>query len=97
MCYSCGHQLREEPASAEPEEVAGEPEEKSEGADQPVDEDEVPCPNCKTMVSKDAIMCYACGVDLRKSAPAESAESAPSEDEKKPQVFVKKIVKRKPA
>lgn len=25
------------------------------------DEDLIPCPNCGTMISKDAIMCYACG------------------------------------
>ena len=28
-------------------------------------EDEMPCPSCGTMVAKDAVMCYACGTDMR--------------------------------
>jgi rRNA maturation endonuclease Nob1 len=29
-------------------------------------ENEVPCPNCGTMLSKDATICYACGLDLKR-------------------------------
>ncbi|MCD6461989.1 MAG: hypothetical protein J7L61_04530, partial [Thermoplasmata archaeon] len=29
-----------------------------------VESDEIPCPNCGTMISKDATMCYACGYEI---------------------------------
>ena len=32
------------------------------------EEDLIPCPNCATMISKDAIMCYACGYLLKPEA-----------------------------
>ncbi|MGC8497269.1 MAG: zinc ribbon domain-containing protein [Thermoplasmata archaeon] len=32
------------------------------------EEDLIPCPNCGTMISKDAIMCYACGFLLKPEA-----------------------------
>ena len=43
----------------------------------------MPCPSCGTMISKDAVMCYACGTKIEgaaeeapaeKEAPAEGAE-----------------------
>jgi len=88
MCYACGNKIREEaPPVAESAEGASE-------------EDEVPCPNCKTMISKDALMCYACGINVKDAlAKAEARGGAEEEKEasgfRKPQIFVKKIVKKK--
>ena len=86
MCYACGQKLKaEETVEEETEEVlAG--------------EDEIPCPNCKTMVSKDALMCYACGVNIKDAlAKLESKVSADGQQSviRKPQIFVKKIMKKK--
>ena len=51
------------------------------------------------MISKDAVMCYACGLSVEEAkAKAEAGEEVkeePKEEGKKPQVFVKKIVKKK--
>ncbi len=30
------------------------------------DSEEIPCPNCGTMLSKDATVCYSCGLDLKR-------------------------------
>src|SRR4030065_1956931 len=65
-------------------------------------EEEIPCPNCKTMVSREAVMCYACGVNIKEaSAKLEAAATAENPDKagtlKRPQIFVKKIVKKKTA
>jgi len=32
--------------------------------EKPKEEDVIPCPNCGTLISKDAVMCYACGYVL---------------------------------
>ena len=86
MCYACGQKLKsEELVEEETEEV-------------PAGEDEIPCPNCKTMVSKDALMCYACGVNIKDAlAKLESKVSADGQPSgfRKPQIFVKKIMKKK--
>lgn len=97
MCYSCGHQLRD----VEPEEMSEAPSDQEADAESS-EEDEVSCPKCKTLVSKSAIMCYACGSDLRGAQPAADGEGSRDEakvpeEQKKPQVFVKKIVKKKVA
>jgi uncharacterized membrane protein YvbJ len=42
-------------------------------------ESEIACPACGTMISSDAIMCYACGHRLQEEAVAE--ESIETEDE----------------
>jgi hypothetical protein len=92
MCYACGQKIKAEEEAAEaPQEDAASSE-----------EDEIPCPNCRTMISKDAVMCYACGVNLKEALAAAEAKGAPVEGEKateikKPQIFVKKIVKKKTA
>jgi RNA polymerase subunit RPABC4/transcription elongation factor Spt4 len=90
MCYACGQKIREAEVT-QPETV---PEEEA-------SEDEIACPNCKTMVSTDALMCYACGANI-KDALAKLEEKMESDggDEKsgllkKPQIFVKKIVRKK--
>jgi hypothetical protein len=91
MCYACGHKLREDEAA---EASAAEAADNS--------EEEIPCPSCNTMVSRDAVMCYACGVNI-KEASAKAGTVAPAEDAdksgalKRPQIFVKKIVKKKTA
>jgi hypothetical protein len=50
------------------------------------------------MISKDAVMCYACGVSVEeaaaKAASGEAAAQTAPKEEKKPQIFVKKIVKK---
>ena len=88
MCYACGQKIREE-------EQGG-----AEKAEEEASDEEIPCPNCKTMVSRDALMCYACGVNI-KDALAKLEAKIESEDTEKtgvlrrPQIFVKKIVKKK--
>jgi predicted amidophosphoribosyltransferase len=88
MCYACGNRIREDDGAQATE-------------DAPVSEDEMPCPNCKTMISKDAIMCYACGANIKDTiAKQEVAKAEPESSEsaaavKRPQIFVKKIVKKK--
>ena len=52
------------------------------------------------MISKDALICYACGVNVKDAVAQAEVKSAPEEEEKasglrKPQIFVKKIVKKK--
>src|SRR4030042_4303683 len=50
----------------------------------PVGEDEMACPNCRTVISKDAVMCYACGQKLKEDAAIEEApteEASASEEE----------------
>jgi uncharacterized Zn finger protein (UPF0148 family) len=60
------------------------------------------CPNCGTMISRGAVMCYACGVNLKDAlaaaeAKGESVDGEKAPETKKPQIFVKKIVKKKTA
>jgi DNA-directed RNA polymerase subunit N (RpoN/RPB10) len=88
MCYSCGQKIHEEAAPV------------AESAEGSSDEEEISCPNCKTMISRDALMCYACGMNVKDSLAKAEARAGPEEDEKasglkKPQIFVKKIVKKK--
>ncbi|MEM4263250.1 MAG: zinc ribbon domain-containing protein, partial [Thermoplasmata archaeon] len=71
----------------------------AEGSEAP-SEDEMPCPNCGTMISKEATVCYACGEEV--TAGSKGTESAPAKQEagepviiKKPPVFVKKVMKKK--
>jgi len=87
MCYACGQKLREAEAEEAPVE------------EEPAEEDEIQCPSCKTMVSRDAVMCYACGVNLKDALAAAEAWGARDDPSapKKPQIFVKKIVKKKQA
>ena len=89
MCYACGQKLRDE-AVTEASEAAEELEE------------EIPCPNCNTMVSREAVMCYACGVNIKEAATKVEAPVAAEDPDKpstlkRPQIFVKKIVKKKMA
>ena len=44
-------------------------------------ESEVPCPACGTMISSDAIMCYACGHRLHEESAVEETPDAESESE----------------
>ena len=90
MCYACGQKIKEEQVS-QPEAVA----------EEEASEDEIACPSCKTMVSADALMCYACGANI-KDALAKLEQKIESADDaeksgllRKPQIFVKKIVKKK--
>ncbi len=48
-------------------------------------ESEVPCPACGTMISSDAIMCYACGHRM----------ASDDDKVKKATVSVKKVMKKK--
>jgi RNA polymerase subunit RPABC4/transcription elongation factor Spt4 len=52
--------------------VAAEPAEEAAGA-------EIPCPACGTMISSDAIMCYACGHRLQEEEAATEETTAESE------------------
>jgi len=42
--------------------------------EKPPSEDVIPCPNCGTLISKDAVMCYACGYVLHPELLEESKE-----------------------
>src|SRR6266581_9415168 len=44
-------------------------------------ESEIPCPACGTMISSDAIMCYACGHRLQDEAAAEETSETEGESE----------------
>ena len=89
MCYACGQKIREEAAPVA--EAA---------AEESSEDEEIPCPNCKTMISRDALMCYACGANVKDATAKAEAQTGAEEDEKasgvkRPQIFVKKIVKKK--
>ena len=45
-------------------------------------DEEIPCPSCGTMISSDAVMCYACGTQI---------EGADAEEEPK-KVSKKRVV-----
>jgi DNA-directed RNA polymerase subunit RPC12/RpoP len=68
MCYACGSKLDGEEAAPEPAKASG-------------GDEEIPCPECGTMISGDAVMCYACGAKI---------ESKPKED-----IAVKKVAKKR--
>jgi len=89
MCYACGQKIRDEDMGGS---------EKAE--EQAASDEEIPCPNCKTMVSKDALMCYACGVNIKDAlekleTKVESGDTEKQGGFRRPQIFVKKIVKKK--
>src|SRR3989441_8406880 len=44
-------------------------------------ESEIPCPACGTMISSDAIMCYACGHRLQDEAAVEETSETEGESE----------------
>jgi hypothetical protein len=44
-------------------------------------ESEIPCPACGTMISADAIMCYACGHRLHEESDAEEVSESENESE----------------
>jgi len=44
-------------------------------------ESEIPCPACGTMISADAIMCYACGHRLHEESDVEEASETENESE----------------
>ncbi len=51
--------LKKEPKNRKAEKIL----KKSENA---IKSGEIPCPNCGTLLSKDATVCYACGLDLKR-------------------------------
>ena len=69
MCYACGTQVEgggeeapaeeEAPVEEAPAEEAPAEEPAAEGG-----EEEIACPSCGTMISSDAVMCYACGTQI---------------------------------
>jgi RNA polymerase subunit RPABC4/transcription elongation factor Spt4 len=92
MCYACGQKIKEE-VQQEVEEVTEE---------EVSSDEEIPCPNCKTMISRDALMCYACGTNVKDALAKQELKAEAAEGQgddktfiKKPQIFVKKIVKKK--
>jgi len=67
------------PERSEPEpapQVVAEPEvvEAETAAEAPAGESEIACPSCGTVISADAIMCYACGERIAREEPAETGE-----------------------
>lgn len=89
MCYACGQKIRDENMG-----------ESEQAEEQAASDEEIPCPNCKTMVSRDALMCYACGVNIKDAlakleAKIESGDAEKAGMIRRPQIFVKKIVKKK--
>ena len=98
MCYACGHKLVEDEAPAEegeapPEEGEEAPPEGDEAPQEEGGDEEIPCPACGTMLSANAIMCYACGHRLEEGGEEEGDES--SDDEDKPKKVALKKVKKK--
>ncbi|MEM3610836.1 MAG: zinc ribbon domain-containing protein [Thermoplasmata archaeon] len=45
----------------------------------------MPCPKCGTMISKDAIVCYACGAEVKPEEKGAAGDEA----------VVKKVVKKR--
>ncbi|KYK25560.1 MAG: hypothetical protein AYK23_03500 [Candidatus Proteinoplasmatales archaeon SG8-5] len=89
MCYACGAKIGEEGEAIEEEapdeEEAPAEEEEKEEEEAPAEggEDEIPCPECGTMISNDAVMCYACGAKIE------------SKEEGGEEIEVKKVAKKR--
>ena len=74
---------------AQPIRAAPEPEPEVAGAEAEGEAGEIPCPACGTMISSDAIMCYACGHRLAAEEDDKSAKKGAGAPKK---VLKKKVI-----